>query len=118
MKFARILAAAAALTFVIPAQAENVTANMAKAADALITSLDAKQKAQAVFKFDGEERTYWHFIPAEMLKGGGRKGLQIKHMNGQQRELTHALLKTVLSSPEEHARISAKTVKQFWDQNK
>ena len=58
MKFARILAAAAALTFVIPAQAENVTANMAKAADALIASLDAKQKAQAVFKFDGEERTY------------------------------------------------------------
>ena len=97
MKFALSLAAAAARTFVIPAQAENVTANMAKAADALIASLDAKQKAQAVFKFDGEERTYWHFIPAEMLKGGGRKGLQIEHMTGQQRELTHALLKTVLS---------------------
>ena len=67
MKFARNLAAAAALMFLSSAQAENVTANMAKAADALISSLDAKQKAQAVFKFNGEERTYWHFIPAEML---------------------------------------------------
>ena len=28
------------------------------------------------------------------------------------------LLKTVLDSPVEHARISAKTVKQFWDQGK
>ena len=97
MKIARILAAVAALTLVLPAHAENVTANMAKAADALIASLNAKQKVQAVFKFDGEERTYWHFIPAEMLKGGGRKGLQIKDMTGQQIELTHALLKTVLS---------------------
>ena len=97
MKFARNLAAAAVLTFVIPAQAENVTANMAEAANALIASLNAKQKAQTVFNFDGEERTYWHFIPAEMLKGGGRKGLQIEHMTGEQRELTHALLKTVLS---------------------
>ena len=70
---------------------------MAKAANTLLASLDAKQKAQATFKFAGEERTYWHFIPAEMLKGGGRKGLQIKQMNSKQRELTHALLKTVLS---------------------
>ena len=70
---------------------------MAKAANTLLASLDAKQKAQATFKFTGEERTYWHFIPAEMLKGGGRKGLQIKQMNSKQRELTHALLKTVLS---------------------
>ena len=29
-----------------------------------------------------------------------------------------ALLKTVLGSPVEHARVSANTVKQFWDQNK
>ncbi len=70
---------------------------MAKAANTLLASLDAKQKAQATFKFTGEERTYWHFIPAEMLKGGGRKGLQIKQMNSKQRELTHGLLKTVLS---------------------
>ena len=37
-----------------------------------------------------------------------------------QRNDTHndALLKTVLGSPVDHARIAAKTVKQFWDQNK
>ena len=28
-----------------------------------------------------------------------------------------ALLEQVLNSPEEHARISAKTVKQYWDKN-
>ena len=28
-----------------------------------------------------------------------------------------ALLDQVLNSPEEHARISARTVKQFWDNN-
>jgi len=75
----------------------DVASEMAKAANTLMASLDAKQKAQAAFKFNGEERTYWHFIPAEMLKGGNRKGLQIKHMSTKQRELTHALLKTVLS---------------------
>ena len=75
----------------------NVANDMAKAANALLRSLDKEQTPLATFKFKGGERTYWHFIPAEMLKGGHRKGLQIKQMNGKQRELTHALLKTVLS---------------------
>ena len=75
----------------------DVASDMAKAANTLLGSLNAKQKAQAIFKFNGEERTYWHFIPAEMLKGEHRKGLQIKDMNSKQRELTHSLLKTVLS---------------------
>ena len=43
------------------------------------------------------------------------EGLWVYQRNDTKNE---ALLKTVLSSPEEHARISAKTVKQFWDQNK
>ena len=97
MKFAPMLAAVAALTLVVSTEAATVADDMAKAANALLASLDDKQKAQAAFKFKGEERTYWHFIPAEMLKGGGRKGLQIKHMTDQQHELAHALLKTVLS---------------------
>jgi len=75
----------------------DVANDMAKAANALLRSLDKEQTPLATFKFKGGERTYWHFIPAEMLKGGHRKGLQIKQMNGKQRELTHALLKTVLS---------------------
>jgi len=43
------------------------------------------------------------------------EGLWVYQRNDTKNE---ALLKTVLSSPEELARISAKTVKQFWDQNK
>ena len=97
MKFASIIAAAAALTITLPGQAARVADDMAKAARALFASLDKEQTSLATFKFNGEERTYWHFIPAEMLKGGHRKGLQIKQMTSQQRVLTHALLKTVLS---------------------
>ena len=97
MKPTFLFAALLSLFTALPTSAAAVATDMAKAANALLSSLDAKQKTQAVFKFNGEERTYWHFIPAEMLKGGGRKGLQIKHMTGPQVELTHALLKTVLS---------------------
>ena len=97
MKFVRIFTAVTILTLVVSTEAASIADDMSKAANDLLASLDAKQKAQAAFKFTGEERTYWHFIPAEMLKDGGRKGLQIKHMTDQQRELTHALLKTVLS---------------------
>ena len=85
-----------AYVFIATTAIADVASDMAKAANTLLASLDAKQKAQATFKFTGEERTYWHFIPAEMLKGGGRKGLQIKQMNSKQRELTHALLKLSL----------------------
>ncbi len=99
-----MLATAAAFTFVVSTEATSVADDMVKAANALLASLDDKQKAQAAFKFKGEERTYWHFIPAEMLKGGGRKGLQIKHMTDQQHGLAHALLKTVLSESG-HAKV-------------
>ena len=96
MKFHHILAGFLSLALTHQATAD-VAADMAKAANALVASLDAKQKKLTLFPFKSDTRTYWHFIPAEMLKGGGRAGLQIKHMTGQQRELTHALLKTVLS---------------------
>ena len=82
----------------------DVANDMAKAANALLTSFDKEQTSLATFKFNGGERTYWHFIPAEMLKGGSRKGLQIKQMNDKQRILTHALLKTVLSESG-HAKV-------------
>ena len=91
MKFHHILAGFLSLALTHMATAD-VAADMAKAANALVASLDAKQKKQTLFPFKSDTRTYWHFIPAEMLKGGGRAGLQIKHMTGQQRELTHALL--------------------------
>ena len=93
-----------ACLFIATTAIADVASVMAKAANTLVDSLDAKQKAQAIFKFNGEERTYWHFIPAEMLRGERRKGLQIKDMNSKQRELTHSLLKTVLSESG-HAKV-------------
>ena len=78
MKYAPMFAAVAALTVVVSTKAVTVVDEMAKAANALLADLDDKKKMQAVFKFKGEERTYWHFIPAEMLKGGGRKGFATK----------------------------------------
>ncbi|MEE2714980.1 MAG: DUF3500 domain-containing protein [Verrucomicrobiota bacterium] len=96
MKSVRLLAVVAAFFIANPSFAD-VASDMARSANALLASLDKEQISLATFKFNGEERTYWHFIPAEMLKGGHRKGLQIKQMTKEQRQLTHALLKTVLS---------------------
>ena len=75
----------------------DVAADMAQAANKLLGSLKPEQKKKAVFDFKGEERTYWHFVPSEMLKGGFRRGLTIRDMTPTQRELTHKLLLTVLS---------------------
>ncbi len=104
MKFAQIFAVIASLSFAAQTQAASVVKEMTVAANNLLDSLDSAQKAKAAFDFNGKERLYWHFIPAEMLKGGSRKGLQIKQMTGQQRELTHVLLKTVLSESG-HAKV-------------
>jgi len=96
MRSVRFLAVAVAFFLTNPSFAD-VASDMASAANALVTSLDKEQTLLATFKFSGKERTYWHFIPAEMLNGGSRKGLQIQQMTKKQRQLTHALLKTVLS---------------------
>jgi len=103
MKHARLATLFFSLTLSTVSMAD-VANDMAKAANALLTSFDKEQTSLATFKFNGGERTYWHFIPAEMLKGGSRKGLQIKQMNDKQRILTHALLKTVLSESG-HAKV-------------
>ncbi|SVC57124.1 uncharacterized protein METZ01_LOCUS309978, partial [marine metagenome] len=85
MKFARIFTVIASLSFAAQTQAASVVKEMTVAANNLLDSLDSAQKAKAAFDFNGKERLYWHFLPAEMLKGGSRKGLQIKQMNGKQR---------------------------------
>ena len=85
----------------------NVADDMTQAANKLLSSLKPEQKKKAVFDFKGEERTYWHFVPSEMLKGGSRKGLTIGNMTPTQRELTHKLLLTVLS---ENGHAKAKNI--------
>jgi len=69
-------------------------AAMAAAATKFLESLTPEQRQQAMFVFDGAERTHWHFIPTEMFP---RNGLALKQMNPSQRKLAHELLKAGLS---------------------
>ena len=65
---------------------------MADAAKAFLTSLTAEQKARVTFPFtDQEERLNWHFIPRE------RKGLALREMTSEQKQLANALLAAGLS---------------------
>ena len=40
---------------------------MAAAATQFLESLTPEQRQQAMFPFDGEERTHWHFVPTEIF---------------------------------------------------
>lgn len=82
------------LAFAIPAGAheESAANEMATAANSLIGSLTADQKAASVFAMDHDHRLDWHFIPKE------RKGIALKEMTPQQRHLTTALLAASLSA--------------------
>lgn len=66
--------------------------SMTSAAQGFLDSLSAEQRATAVVAFDDKARLDWHFIPKD-----ARKGLQIKLMNGEQREKAQALLQAGLS---------------------
>jgi hypothetical protein len=71
---------------------EDVAADeMAAAANNLIASFSAEQKAAGVFAIDHDHRLNWHFIPME------RKGVTWKSMTPQQQHLTTALLAASLS---------------------
>ena len=89
-----VLAACAALTAGSMVAAERSSAAMAGAATRLLGSLTPDQRQQAVFAFDADERTHWHFIPTEMFV---RKGLLIRSMTEPQRKLAHDLMKAGLS---------------------
>ena len=64
---------------------------MAQAANTFLASLDEEQRQKATFEFDDEERVNWHFIPRS------RKGLPLKEMRADQRQLAFALLQSPLS---------------------
>ena len=59
---------------------------MADAAKAFLASLTPQQRAQATFQFQSDERFNWHYIPKE------RKGLALREMTPEQKQLAHALL--------------------------
>jgi hypothetical protein len=74
--------------------AERSSSAMAGAATAFVNSLTPEQRQQAVFPFESDERTRWHFIPTE---GFSRKGVTVKELSEPQRTAAHALLKAGLS---------------------
>jgi hypothetical protein len=65
---------------------------MTEAAGELLASLDDQQKQAMLLPYDSEKRVDWHFIPKDE-----RKGVQIKHMNEEQRQKTRQLLQAALS---------------------
>lgn len=67
-------------------------AGMTAAAQQFVSSLTDEQRTMAVLPIDSPERLEWHFIPKD-----SRKGLQVKHMSPEQRQLAEALLRAALS---------------------
>ncbi len=64
---------------------------MTDAAQAFLASLTPQQRAQATFQFQDQERFDWHYIPKP------RKGLAMRDMTPEQKQLAHALLAAGLS---------------------
>ena len=70
----------------------NPAHDMRAAAQALLASLDKKQKAAALLAFDSGERENWHFVPKN-----DRQGLRLGDLTPAQRPSLYALLDTGLS---------------------
>jgi hypothetical protein len=83
-----------ALTAGVLISAQRSASAMATAGTAFLNSLTAEQRQKAVFPFESDERLHWNFIPTETF---ARKGLLLREMNDNQRQLAHNLLKSALS---------------------
>ena len=73
---------------------QRAAAGMATAANELVSSLTAEQRAKAVHPVASPEWTRWNFIPASMFP---RNGISFKEMNQTQRQRAHDLIKAGLS---------------------
>ena len=69
---------------------QRAAAGMATAANELVSSLTAEQRAKAVHPVASPEWTRWNFIPASMFP---RNGISFKEMNQAQRQRAHDLMK-------------------------
>lgn len=74
-----------------PAAARAAVSDMTGAAKDLLATLDAEQKAKAVFPLDDAERKNWHFIPRE------RRGVSLADLRPEQDALAFRLLESALS---------------------
>jgi hypothetical protein len=77
---------------VLSKEADPPAAKMTTAADTLVASMDAAQKAKAVFEFDDKERSNWHFVPYQQKQKPLRKGLRLEEMSADQRSAALKLL--------------------------
>src|SRR6266496_4096065 len=94
---ARILVLSAVLQLgAVSSPAHPAATEMAAAANRFLSALTPAQRTKAAFAFKADERLDWHYIPKD------RKGLTIKEMSPEQRQLAHALL---LSGLSQHATI-------------
>ena len=73
-------------------QSTGTAASMTAAAAKYLASLNDEQRAESLLAYEVPERMDWHFIPK-----AHRKGLQIKDMSEEQRQMAHQLLKSCLS---------------------
>ncbi len=80
------------LSAAVPARADTFEAEMAKAADGLLSVLGPQAEA-AQFAFTDPVRLDWHFFPRD------REGVAIKDMSEPQRDALRTLMRTALSSP-------------------
>jgi hypothetical protein len=75
-------------------QTEPSGARMARAAEKLLDSLTAEQRARTAFAFQDAERLNWHFVPLQDRAGKPtRKGLPLEAMTAEQKAAALALLK-------------------------
>ncbi|GAB4544705.1 MAG: DUF3500 domain-containing protein [Anaerolineae bacterium] len=80
-------------TLTAHAQGTSTISSIAAAATALLQSMDASRLAKLAFPMDSADRQNWHWTP-----GYPRKGLPLREMSDESKELADTLLKTLLSS--------------------
>jgi Protein of unknown function (DUF3500) len=93
-----VMAGLAGVAYVRQAN-EPAGSKMTNAADKLLASLTADQKAKATFDFDDKERLNWDFVPLQdAKKKSTRKGIPLEEMTAEQKAAAQALLAAGTSS--------------------
>ena len=67
------------------------TAALSAPARTFLSTLDARQRATASFRFDDPERINWAYVPQR------RAGISLRDMDAEQREAAFGVLRTGLS---------------------
>jgi len=93
MTLALVVVSTFAGVAVVGQRTEPAATRMAAAAQKLLDSLTAEQKAKIQIDFASAERTNWHFVPLQDKdKKSLRKGLPLEEMTADQKQLAMALV--------------------------